>query len=226
MRVLLVAAHPDDEVLGIGGTVKLHSLKGDEVYGVILGEGITARCKHEKQGESKLIEDLRAASRKSAEIIGYKELFFEQLPDNRFDSVEMLDIVKILEGYIARIKPEIIYTHHFGDINIDHRITFDAVLTATRPIGHDYTKEIYSFETVSSTEWNFKSRESLFKPNVFVDITEVLDFKLKALECYQSEMREYPHPRSIEGVEICAKKWGTVVSREYVEALEAVRIVR
>jgi len=149
----------------------------------------------------------------------------ENLPDNRFDSIPLLDVVKIIEKYIEDIKPDIIYTHFGGDLNIDHKITFEAVLTASRPIGQEYVKEIYAFETVSSTEWNFNGMDG-FKPNYFVDITETLDMKLKAMECYKSELKEFPHPRSNKNLKASALKWGSVVSRMYAEAFQVVRIIK
>jgi len=226
MRVLVVAAHPDDEILGIGGTIRRHILDGDEAFAVILGEGATSRYhKRENAGADSLLK-LRESADKAANIIGYKQVFFENLPDNRFDGLELLEIVKTVEKHIAQIKPEVVYTHHYGDINIDHRVTFNAVITAARPIGNEYPSEIYAFETVSSTEWNYGNAEMLFRPNVFVDITGTMEDKLKALKCYESELKHYPHPRSVEGVTVTAKKWGTVISREYAEPLEAIRIVK
>lgn len=226
MKILVVAAHPDDEILGIGGTVKRHVLSGDEAFCVILGEGITSRYDKRKNAGVDSLHELRESAYRAASIIGYKEIFFEGLPDNRFDGLELLDIVKTVEKHIIAIKPDIIYTHHHGDINIDHRITFNAVITAARPIGNEYPLEIYSFETVSSTEWNYGNSEMMFRPNVFIDITSTIEDKIKALECYRSELKQYPHPRSAEGVIITSKKWGTVISREYAEPLEAIRIVR
>jgi len=226
MKILVVAAHPDDEILGIGGTVKRHVLSGDEAFCVILGEGATSRCDKRENAKLDGLNELKASADRAASIIGYKQVFFEGLPDNRFDGLELLDIVKLLEKHIDEIKPDIIYTHHYGDINIDHRITFNAVITAARPIGSEYPAEVYSFETVSSTEWNYGNSEMMFRPNVFIDITSTIEDKVKALECYASELKQYPHPRSAEGVIVTAKKWGTVISREYAEPLEAIRIVK
>lgn len=226
MKVLVVASHPDDEILGIGGIVRRHVINGDEAFCLVLGEGATARFDRRENIEADSLHKLKDSAYRAGNIIGYKQIMFENLPDNRFDSVELLDIIKLVEKYIDIIQPDIVYTHHYGDINIDHRITFNAVITATRPIGARYPSEVYAFETVSSTEWNHGNPEMTFRPNVFVDISKTIEDKIKALECYESELKNYPHPRSIEGIIVTAKRWGTVISREYAEPLEAIRIVR
>ena len=123
------------------------------------------------------------------------------------------------------IKPNIIYTLYLYDLNIDHRITSEAVMTASRPIGENYVKEIYCFNTLSSTEWNFSSTQQ-FSPNYFVDITSTIDKKIEAMKCYTNEIREFPHPRSTEGIEAQAKINGPIISRPYCEAFEVMRIVR
>jgi LmbE family N-acetylglucosaminyl deacetylase len=224
-KVLVIAAHPDDEILGVGGTVLKHVKDGDECIGIILGEGMTSRYDKRELADNSKVEKLHEDTYKAAQFVGYKKVYMESLPDNRFDSVPLLDIIKIIEKYIEDIKPDIIYTHFSGDLNIDHKITFEAVLTATRPIGDEYVKEIYAFETVSSTEWNFSSATN-FKPNYFVDTTETLDGKLKAMECYKSELREFPHPRSNINLKASALKWGSVIGKNYAEAFEVVRIIK
>lgn len=224
-KVLVIAAHPDDEILGVGGTILKHARTGDECFAIILGEGMTSRYDKRELADLNKVVRLHEDTYKAAEFVGYKKVYIEDLPDNRFDSVSLLDIVKIIEKYICKIKPDIIYTHFGGDLNIDHKLTFEAVLTATRPIGDKYVKEIYAFETVSSTEWNFSNTVN-FRPNYFVDVTETLAAKLKAMECYNSELREFPHPRSNKNLEASALKWGSIVSRKYVEAFEVVRIIK
>lgn len=221
-KVLVIASHPDDEILGIGATVVKHVQNGDECLALILGEGMTSRYISRESADSLKVEELHKDTFDGAKIIGYKKVYIENLPDNRFDSVDLLDIIKIIEKYIDEIKPDIIYTHHGGDLNIDHRKTYEAVLTATRPIDNDSVKKIYCFETVSSTEWNFEYLNA-FRPNFFVDVTDTLDIKLKAMECYKSELKKFPHPRSIENLIAIAKKWGSVVGKKYVEAFELVR---
>lgn len=223
-KILVVAAHPDDEILGVGGTIKKHVNKGDEVFALILGEGQTSRWADRSEVSKDILDSLHADSVNAGKIIGFSEIYFENVPDNRFDSVDLLDVVKIVEKYVKDIKPEIIYTHHGGDLNIDHRITNEAVLTATRPIGDYPVKEIYGFETVSSTEWNFGNKEASFFPQKFVDVTETFCDKLKAMEEYKSELCEFPHPRSLKQLEALATLRGGIVGKKYAEAFEVIRI--
>jgi len=224
-RILVVAAHPDDEILGAGATIRKHVNSGDAVECIILGEGLTSREKSRKGFDNELISELQYQTLKAAELIGFKNVHFSGFPDNRFDSVDLLEIVKEVEKYIQNFNPDTIYTHHYGDLNIDHRRTFEAVITATRPIGEYCVKEIYCFETPSSTEWNFKYGDNSFKPNVFVDVESTIDAKLKAMECYKLEIRDFPHPRSLKALEIIAARWGTVVGKRYAEAFELIRKV-
>lgn len=219
-KILVIVAHPDDEILGLGATIKKFSQEGHEINCIILGEGITSR--EEREYENK-IKNLHANTFKAAREIGYQQVIFSNLPDNRFDRIDLLDIIKEIEKYIEILKPDIIYTHHEGDLNIDHRKTYEAVLTACRPIGEYSVKEIYTFETPSSTEWNFSTLGTEFVPNVFVDINHTFQDKLKAMSYYTSEIRDYPHPRSLEALEIIAKRWGTVVGKHYVEAFKLIR---
>jgi len=222
-KILVAAAHPDDEILGVGGTLKKHIQNGDEVYCIILGEGVTSRSANREGADLDKLNKLHQDSMKVSKIMGFKEIKFLNLPDNRFDSVDLLDIVKKIEECVEIIKPEIVYTHHYGDLNIDHRKTFEAVMTAARPIGEYSIKEIYTFETLSSTEWNYQNSQNAFKPTVFIEINETLTCKLEAMSCYETELRDYPHPRSLKSIEIAALKWGTVINEKYCEAFELVR---
>lgn len=226
MRVLVVAAHPDDEVLGCGGTIARLTGQGHEVGIAILGEGITSRYERRDQADPRLLEDLHAAAQRAAETLGVKEVSLHDLPDNRFDTVPLLDVVKIVEGLVARISPEVIYTHHGSDLNIDHVITHRAVLTATRPVAAQSVREVYTFEVPSSTEWAFQRFEQTFRPNVFIDVSETLHLKVEALSCYESEARVFPHPRSAEALEAIARRWGSVVGLNAAEAFELIRSVR
>lgn len=211
-KILVIAAHPDDEILGVGGTVAKHVAAGDKVYGLILGEGQTSRGDKREDIDRVVVEDLHKNTMESAKKVGYTNIFFEDFPDNRFDQVDLLDIVKSIEKRIKELQPEIVYTHYSGDLNIDHQYTARAVLTATRPIGNYPVKEIYAFETLSSSEWNFDySGQSVFSPNVYNDITECFEKKKSAMECYVSELCEFPHPRSLEGLDILAGKRGMEV---------------
>lgn len=171
--LLVVAAHPDDEVLGVGATIARRVSNGDLAYALILGEGQTSRWHQRQLADEHAVLSLHQDSEAAAQIIGFAGIFHESLPDNRFDSVALLEVVKLVDTYIKRIKPDTVYTHHAHDLNIDHRITYEAVLTATRPIGDYLVKDIYGFETVSSTVWYFGNKEGAFFPNVFVDAESI-----------------------------------------------------
>lgn len=223
-KILIVAAHPDDEIIGCAGTMIKKISEGHEVYSLILGEGITARYSNRINADKNTIEKLNAETNEIAKFIGFKKNWSFSLPDNRFDTVPLLDIVKLVESVKKEIGPDSVYTHFCDDLNIDHRITFNAVLTACRPIVGETVKNIYSFETCSSTEW-VNTTHTSFRPNNFVDISDHITKKLEALAMYKSEMCEYPHPRSLKSIELLAKYRGTIVSKHYAEAFDLVRSI-
>ncbi len=225
-KCLVIAAHPDDEVLGCGGTIPRLVKDGREVYIAILSEGITSRYNQPEAAEKKLIEELHTQSRQVGKYLSAKEVFLFSLPDNCFDTVPLLDIIKKIEELVENLRPHIICTHHGGDLNIDHQITHRAVLTATRPLKDCPVKEIYTFEIPSSTEWSFSQLEPVFRPNVFVDITETLKTKLQAMKTYESESRPSPHPRSPEVLSAIARRWGSMVGLEAAEAFQLVRAIK
>lgn len=218
MNVLTIAAHPDDEVLGAGGTMAALAGRDHRVSVLILGEGATSR----PTGTSEDVDALRVASREAASVLGVEEVRHGQLPDNRFDSRDLLDIVQIVEAELARVEPEVVLTQHGGDVNVDHQRTFQAVLAATRPLPGSSLRSVLSFEVGSSTEWAFGHLAPVFTPTVFWDVSETLDLKLAALQCYASELRPFPHPRSPESVTAQARRWGSTVG---VAAAEAFRVV-
>lgn len=221
-KILVVAAHPDDEILGCGGTLKRLINEGNEAYSLILSDGTTSRYDRLTEKVSEDIKIRLRQNQSAAKVIGYKETFFCQFPDNSFDKEILLDIVKAIEKYILLLKPSVIFTHHYGDLNIDHQKTFQAVQTAARPMVDCSVKEIYCFETFSATEWNFINNAK-FVPNYFVNIENTMKDKLEAMKCYKSELREFPHPRSLEGLNLTAKKWGMTIGCNYAEAFELIR---
>ncbi len=225
MRVLAVAAHPDDEVLGCGGTLALLAQEGHETAVTILGEGVTSRYQTREAADEKLLRSLQTQSKEVAEMLGAREVRLHNLPDNRFDTMPLLEVVKLVEGDISDSRPDVVYTHSGGDLNIDHRITHQAVLTATRPLAGQRVKEVYAFEVPSSTEWSFQGVGEPFRPNVFRDISSTLKLKLKALSTYESEVRAFPHPRSLEAIEAIAKRWGSTAGCAAAEAFELIRSV-
>ena len=223
-KILIVAAHPDDEVLGCFGTVSRLIKEGFKAYTLILGEGKTSRYeKNFSQNINNELETLKNEAQKANEVIGIKKVFFESFPDNRFDSVDLLDIIKAISKVKEEIRPDIIFTHYEKDLNIDHQITYKAVITASRPMKTESVKEIYSFEILSSTEWNYPLS---FSPNTFFDISDTIDLKLKAMKEYRSELREYPHPRSLEGIKLNAQYNGMRIGKECAEAFKCIRVVK
>lgn len=219
MNILVIAAHPDDEILGCGATMAKHVKNGDQVYVAILAEGITSRDKTRNRSDKE--DELRLLAReakKANEVIGVTELRLFDFPDNRMDSIDLLDIVKVVEELIDQYKPDVIYTHHIGDVNIDHQRIHQAVITATRPIPNKHkVKELLFFEVLSSTEWQ-PVEATPFTPNWFVDVSETIDLKLKSLKEYKHEMRDWPHLRSIATADYLAKFRGATIGVEAAEA--------
>ena len=221
-KILIVCAHPDDEVLGCGATCAKLAAEGHEIYTLILGEGKTSRDVDNSEED---IEILKAEVMLANRTIGVKEVFTANFADNRFDGVDILDIIKRIEKIIDYIKPDTIFTHHYGDMNIDHQITHQAVLTATRPMVGQCVKEIYTFEIASSTEWNSFSKENRFIPNTFVDVSSTIDIKVNAMAAYKSELCKYPHPRSLQFIKEMASYNGVRVGLEYSENFQLIRSV-
>ncbi len=219
--VLIVAAHADDEALGCGGTIARHVAEGDTVHAVFLADGVSSRP---GAGTEDLARRL-LATEQARQILGIDTITFLGLPDNRLDGMPLIDVIHPLEQVIRQLTPQIIYTHHSGDLNVDHRIAHQAVMTACRPTPECTVKEIYAFEVMSSTEWGGADLMP-FSPNLFIDISHHLHIKLKALEAYALEMRPSPHSRSMEHIEYLAKHRGFSVGIEAVEALMVVRLLR
>jgi LmbE family N-acetylglucosaminyl deacetylase len=223
-KILIIAAHPDDEILGCGGTTARYVREGAKVYTLILGEGITSRDSFRQRAKrEKEINQLQNEINEANKVIGVTETFIHDFPDNRFDSVPLLDIVKVIENAKEKIKPDILFTHFEKDLNIDHQITYQAAITAFRPLVGESVKEIYAFEILSSTEW--KSPLS-FRPDCYFDIGDTINQKLEAMKKYKSELREYPHPRSLKGIRLNAEHWGMKTGLSHAEAFKIVRIIK
>lgn len=222
MNVLVVAAHPDDEVLGCGGTMAKLASEGHAVSIAILGEGLTSRLDDPTKVDEEQLAELHRASQRVADFLGAKQLHTFNLPDNRFDSVPLLDVIKPIEKLISEIKPEVVYTQHGGDLNIDHSVTYRAVMTAVRPMIHCPVRALYSYEVNSSSEWSFQKFSPVFRGQIFHDISDYLDKKVDAMMLYESEAQSFPYPRSAEALRAQAQRWGSVCGMNAAEAFEVV----
>lgn len=215
--LLVIAAHPDDEVLGCGGTMARAADAGAQVHVLFLADGIGARHAN-KEAESPEELAREASAREACAILGANPPMFGQFPDNAMDTVSRLEVTKTIEETIARLAPDTILTHHAGDVNIDHRRIHEAVITACRPQPGHPVQTIAFFEVASSTEWQAAHSLPAFVPNVFVDISTTLERKEAALESYAQEMRAWPHARSIRALSHLARWRGATVGVEAAEA--------
>jgi len=215
--VLVVSAHLDDEVLGPGGTLCRHAREGDQVVAFVACCGTNLRYEPAKEAE------LRATSDSVAEILGFKEVRLGELPDQGLDTLTLVDVITPLEKLLEDVRPEILYSHDASDINRDHRVLFEALAVAARPYSAPYVRRFATFETPSSTEWGRSAGLPSFEPTLFVDVASTLSEKLKAFALYKTEVRPWPHPRSLEALRARARYWGSVVG---FEAAEAFRVIR
>lgn len=222
---LIISAHPDDDVLGCGGTIAKLTKRGVFVHLAFLTDGVGARGNtgNSAATEQAALERRRAAAHKSAEILGVASVSFDDLPDNSLDSVPLLDVTKRVEALIEEHCPNTIFTHHAGDLNIDHRVVHQAVATACRPQRGLPVQTLLAFEVPSSTEWQSPGSEYPFVPNWFVDISDFLDQKLAAMSAYAEELRDWPHPRSLSGIEHLARWRGATIGCDAAEAYVLVR---
>ena len=233
MKILVIAAHPDDEILGMGGTIKKYTKNGNDVKIIIMATGITSRRSTNFKSSTKYnidekidngmdlqVKKIRNHGKKAAKLVGVDDIEFFDFPDNEMDLVSNLEITKKIEDVIKKFNPDKVYTHSLHDVNVDHRILYNATLTATRPIVGCKVKEVITFEIPSSTEWYFPAS---FSPNIFVNIEKELSYKIKALKAYTTEIHDFPHPRSAKALEISAGRWGSVSGFKAAEAFSLVR---
>jgi LmbE family N-acetylglucosaminyl deacetylase len=213
-QVLVIAAHPDDELLGCGGTVALHTRAGDPVTSVIVCEGESLRYGQHGVGQRTHIQE-------AAQVLGVQDVRLLAFPDQRLDTLTLTDLITPLEKVIREVRPQVVYCQYGGDINRDHHLLFEALLVATRPT-EEFIEAVYAFDTASSTEWAYPRT---FVPDLWVDIATTLDAKLAAMACYKSEVRDYPHPRSLKALEYRAKAWGAQCCLEAAEVFMTVRRV-
>lgn len=214
-KVLVVAAHPDDEVLGCGGTIARLAAAGREVHVLLLADGESSRL---QANSAEILAARNAAAEAAGRMLGCSSTETLTLPDNRMDELALLDVVRQVETRVERLRPAMVLTHHSGDVNIDHRIAHEACVVACRPVPGHPVRELLFFEIPSSTEWRPPASAAVFAPNYFVDISAVLDRKMAALEAYASELRAFPHPRSPAAVEALARWRGATMGVAAAEA--------
>lgn len=218
-KVLVLAAHPDDETLGVGGTILKHKNDGDLVTVFIVTDGVTVRHNN--------TEIQKQAALKACKILNVNDVYFGDLPDQRLDGLPLFEVIEPIFKIVKDIQPDVVYTHHGGDVNQDHRVIFNATLVAVRPVNKNSVKEVYCYEVPSSTEWAPPKPNWAFLPNIYVDINNFLEKKIEALlsysDTFQSEIPPYPHPRSIKAVKMLAQKRGIEVGLKAAESFLLIR---
>ncbi len=214
-NVLILAAHPDDELLGCAGTAALHAAQGDVVTSVIACEGESLRYSEAEVG-------LEQHARAAADVLGVRDVRFLRFPDQHLDTLTLTDVITPIEAIVRELQPRVVYCQYGGDINRDHELLFKAILVAARPT-EPCIEAVYAFDTASSTEWAYPRS---FAPDTWIDISSVLDKKLAAMRCYESELRDYPHPRSLEALTHKAKAWGNQCCLDAAEVFMTVRRIR
>jgi len=197
-KILVIAAHPDDEVLGMGGTIAKYAMSGAEIAVLIVTDGSTSQYRDDPKLEE-ILKEKKAETKDCAFILGVKHVLYGNLPDMRLDTIPHIEINRVIENVIEDFQPAKVFTHFMGDINRDHRIIYESTLVACRPTSRQCVKQLYLYSVPSSTEWNAQTADTAFLANYYVDISgEYAEKKYKAMECYKTELRDFPHPRSIE----------------------------
>lgn len=196
-KILVIAAHPDDEVLGMGGTIAKLTQAGNEVYVLIVTDGSSSQYRDSDE-LIKIIEDKKKETLACAKILGVEKVIYGEQPDMKLDCTPHIHINQVIEKAVSYVKPEIVYTHFWGDVNMDHQQVYKSTLVAVRPVMGQVVKELYCYRVPSSTEWTPCKADTMFMPNVFVDITAEAERKYEAFGKYNTELRDYPHPRSIK----------------------------
>lgn len=212
-KILVIGAHPDDETFSMGGTIAKFSSNGDEINVLILTDGSSAQYKEYQ----KMIEKKKKEAQKAMDILGVSNVQFGTLPDMKLDTIPHVQINKVIEEKIHDLQPDYVFSHHWGDLNKDHRRVFESTMVATRPVSSSSVKRIYCYEIPSSTEWQSTNSSNRFNPTSYTDISDYLEIKIRAVRCYESEIRQYPHPRSPEAIKIYAQRNGIIIGKEAAE---------
>ena len=217
-NVLVIAAHPDDEVLGVGGTIPLIRKSGGEVTVLIVTDGSSTQY----ADDTKIHIHKKACMEQANEALGSTRVIQWDYPDMRLDGISHVDLNQSFEKLISEHQFDTVFVHHYGDINLDHRLIYESVLVATRPQPGQYVRNIFSYQVNSSTEWGARRQGSMFEPNYYVDITDTIETKLAAFRLYTDEIREHPHPRSEQALRDRAAVYGSEVGCNYAEAFRLI----
>ena len=215
--ILIIAAHPDDEILGCGGTIARFASEGEKIHVAFLADGVMSREASTEEIDKGLKARRRAAVA-ALGILGVDSISFNDFPDNRMDSVPLIEVARTIEILVSNHTPSTVFTHNASDVNIDHQRVHDATVVACRPQPNNSVKTLVRYEVASSTEWQLPGPSGGFFPNWFVDISLYIDLKLRSLQEYEQELRQWPHPRSIKAVEHLARWRGATVGVEAAEA--------
>lgn len=226
MTILVFAPHPDDEVIGCGGTIARHIAEGDMVFVCIVTRGKPPVYNHSPSLLKEIPHDLYDEIEKSHSILGIKKTYYLQFPAVMLETVPRHELNRKVSELVNRIKPDVVYMPHFGDIQKDHALTSEAVMVAARPKGESIIQAVYSYETLSETEWNIPHASNAFIPNLYVDISEFLNKKLEAMKSFRSQLCEFPNPRSIEAMTALAKYRGSTMGADAAEAFMLIREYR
>lgn len=218
-KILVIAAHPDDEVLGMGGTIAKMAKEGHQVDLLIVTDGSSSQYR-DADNLQEIIEAKKLETRRCADVLGIKDIYYGGLPDMKLDCTPHIDINQALEQVIDKVQPDTVFTHFWGDVNCDHQNVYKSTLVAVRPILGQVVRELYCYRVPSSTEWTPNKADTMFMPNVFVNITDVASVKYKAFSMYSTELRDYPHPRSVQYLQESDKaaglKVGMLAAEEFV----------
>lgn len=226
MIVLVFAPHPDDEIIGCGGTITRHVENGDIVFVCIVTRGKPPVYKHTPEILEKLPHDLFNEIEASHKVLGIKNTYYLQFPAVMLETVPRYELNDKISEIITKLQPSVIYMPHFGDMQKDHAVTSEAIMVAVRPKGHHIVQAVYSYETLSETEWNIPHSANAFIPNTYVDISKYLDRKKQAMSYYKSQLSDFPNPRSLEAMEALAKYRGSTMGSTSAEAFMLIREYR
>lgn len=216
MKILVIAAHPDDEVMGVGGTIAKYVKNGAEVFLCVVTKA------YPPDWSERIIREKRKEVLKASKILGIKDVRFLDLPTVKLDTVPQKELNERISRYVEEIRPEIVFVPHRGDLHKDHRLVFESAMVAVRPVPNCLIKKVLSYELPSSTEWT-PSPENAFIPNLYVDISDTLERKIKAMSVYKTELKRYPHPRSLKSIQIYAEKRGMEAGLKAAEAFVLIR---